>query len=79
MFVGKIALGFIDYYLTLICDHNPENGRLYLPLGITVNDIYVQYKGKHPDERVTEHTFYNIWRKNIAGKVSKQANVSNLF
>lgn len=66
----------MDYYVSAMSDVDPESGRRYLPEGVTIANIYEQYKALHEDEGpVTLSHFRNLWTMTMKGEVSGQRKV----
>jgi len=69
---GQIALGYMNYYVSLIGDHSPERARILMPIGLTVKDVYRRYKMQYKDGLSPGH-FYALWKTHMK-HVSRQRN-----
>ena len=58
---GKIAVGFMKHYVSIMGDHHPESARILLPVGITVTEIYRRYCQYHRDDVVSLSRFHELW------------------
>ena len=38
-----MALGFMQRYVALKGDHSPDNERIWLPVGMTIKKMYLEY------------------------------------
>ena len=65
-FVGKIALGFMDYYVDYMADQSPEGNRLIMPLGMTIHDMYIRYKELYGEDHLQEAQSYKLYRDNFS-------------
>ncbi len=66
VFSGQIALGFMSWYVEMVCDRNPEADRLILPVGITKKDIFAEYcRTTDVEEIIGKSRFYDLWVKNF--------------
>ena len=63
---GRIALGFMYYYVNLVGDQSPEGDRLLLPVGITVKCIFEKYIQFHPGSSgLKKSQFFGLWKDNF--------------
>ena len=60
----------MDHYVSITGDHDPENGRVLLPIGICVKDVFLKYSVQYPNG-VGKSAFYAIWKEHMK-HVSRQ-------
>ncbi len=56
----------MDYLVSRMGDVSPDTSRIILPVGITTEYMFSQYKRDRPtQERVKESQFYALWKANF--------------
>ena len=63
--LGDTAVGYMDYYVSLMGDKSPSEERILLPMGITVKEIYKEYRFVHKSDIIEESQFYSLWKKHF--------------
>ena len=62
---GESAVGFMNYYVNTNGEINSEDGRIVLPIGITVKSMYEKYAESHSDDALSLSHFHRLWRENF--------------
>lgn len=56
-------MGHINYFINKYGECSPECDKKILPLGITIKDVYCDYKcSVKPHELLSKSRFYAIWK-----------------
>lgn len=54
----------MEWYVSLLGDHHPEAGRILLPVGVTLKDIYAEYITTYPNEDCITYAHFNrLWNE----------------
>ena len=63
-FSGKIAKGFLEWYVQNNGDMLPDTGRINMPSCICVKDLYKEYCDVYSEEETLERSqFYALWER----------------
>lgn len=63
---GQTALGFMVTYVAEMGDKSPDSDRVIMPSGLTVADVFQEYRSVHRHEDcIKQSQFYAIWEKNF--------------
>lgn len=74
--LGPIALGYMNWFVSVMGDQSPESERVLLPVGMTIQEIFKEYKQVHREEEVVERSmFYSIWKQNFSHVTQQQVNL----
>lgn len=55
----------------MIGDHHPESGKILLPIGVHVKEVYIKY-AKQSENPITKSAFYAIWKKKMTHVVRQK-------
>ena len=76
--LGKVAVGFMQLFISLHGDYTPDSGKIVLSPRINIKDAFCQYKQTYNnDEQIHISRFYELWKKEFPNVI--QPKVRKIF